>query len=71
MGHSIMFNMTTGDNRKEQERTKLHNTIWKIANELRGSVDGWDFKAYVLGFLFYRFISENLVNHLNAVSSKI
>ena len=65
-----MFNMTTGDNRKEQERTKLHNTIWKIANELRGSVDGWDFKAYVLGFLFYRFISENLVNHLNAEERK-
>jgi type I restriction-modification system, M subunit len=47
MGHSIIFNMTTGDNRKEQERTKLHNTIWKIANELRGSVDGWDFKSTV------------------------
>jgi len=53
-----------GDNLKEQERTKLHNTIWRIANELRGSVDGWDFKAYVLGFLFYRFISENLVNYM-------
>ena len=37
--------MTSGDNLKGQERTKLHNTIWKIANELRGSVDGWDFKA--------------------------
>ena len=70
MGHSIIFNMTTGDNRKEQERTKLHNTIWKIANELRGSVDGWDFKAYVLGFLFYRFISENLVNYINAEERK-
>ncbi len=62
--------MTSGDNLKEQERTKLHNTIWKIANELRGSVDGWDFKAYVLGFLFYRFISENLVNYLNAEERK-
>lgn len=59
-----------GDNLKEQERTKLHNTIWKIANELRGSVDGWDFKAYVLGFLFYRFISENLVNYINAEERK-
>jgi type I restriction-modification system, M subunit len=59
-----------GDNLKEQERTKLHNTIWRIANELRGSVDGWDFKAYVLGFLFYRFISENLVNYLNAEECK-
>ncbi len=58
--------MTSGDNLKEQERTKLHNTIWKIANELRGSVDGWDFKAYVLGFLFYRFISENITNYINA-----
>lgn len=45
-------------------------TIWAIVNELRGSVDGWDFKAYVLGFLFYRFISENLVNHLNAEERK-
>ena len=59
-----------GDNLKEQERTKLHNTIWRIANELRGSVDGWDFKAYVLGFLFYRFISENLVNYINAEERK-
>ena len=62
--------MTSGDNLKEQERTKLHNTIWRIANELRGSVDGWDFKAYVLGFLFYRFISENLVNYINAEERK-
>ncbi|MFC2333283.1 MAG: type I restriction-modification system subunit M [Candidatus Nanoperiomorbus sp.] len=62
--------MASGDNLKEQERTKLHNTIWKIANELRGSVDGWDFKAYVLGFLFYRFISENLVNYINAEERK-
>jgi type I restriction enzyme M protein len=42
------------------ERAELHKTIWKIANDLRGSVDGWDFKTYVLGMLFYRFISENL-----------
>lgn len=62
--------MTSGDDLKEQERTKLHNTIWKIANELRGSVDGWDFKAYVLGFLFYRFISENLSNYINAEERK-
>ena len=45
---------------KEAERAELHKTIWRIANDLRGSVDGWDFKAYVLGMLFYRFISENL-----------
>jgi len=50
---------------KEQERDELHRAIWQIANDLRGSVDGWDFKSYVLGMLFYRFISENLVNHIN------
>ena len=66
----IKLPLMKGDNLKEQERTKLHNTIWKIANELRGSVDGWDFKAYVLGFLFYRFISENLVNYINAEERK-
>ena len=66
----IKLPLMKGDNLKEQERTKLHNTIWRIANELRGSVDGWDFKAYVLGFLFYRFISENLVNYLNAEECK-
>ncbi len=47
------------------DRAELHRTIWKIANDLRGSVDGWDFKQYVLGTLFYRFISENLTNYLN------
>lgn len=47
------------------ERAELHKTIWRIANDLRGSVDGWDFKSYVLGMLFYRFISENLCNYLN------
>ena len=47
-------------NVKEQERAELHRTIWGIANDLRGSVDGWDFKQYVLGMLFYRYISENL-----------
>lgn len=53
------------NNKKEYEREELHKTIWRIANELRGSVDGWDFKQYVLGFLFYRFISENLTNYIN------
>lgn len=52
-------------NIKEREREELHKTIWKIANELRGSVDGWDFKQYVLGLLFYRFISENIENYVN------
>ena len=51
--------------KKEQEREELHKTIWKIATDLRGSVDGWDFKQYVLGLLFYRFISENLVSYIN------
>lgn len=51
---------------KEQERAELHRAIWQIANDLRGSVDGWDFKQYVLGMLFYRFISENLTNYINA-----
>ena len=53
------------DNRKEQEREELHRTIWGIANDLRGSVDGWDFKQYVLGMLFYRYISENFANYIN------
>lgn len=52
-------------NNKEQERAELHKTIWRIANDLRGCVDGWDFKTYVLGMLFYRFISENLTSYLN------
>ena len=54
-----IYDQNKEDNKKkEQEREELHKTIWKIANELRGSVDGWDFKQYVLGLLFYRFISE-------------
>ena len=53
------------NNSKETERAELHKTIWRIANDLRGSVDGWDFKSYVLGMLFYRFISENLTGYLN------
>ena len=51
--------------RKEQEREELHKAIWNIANDLRGSVDGWDFKQYVLGFMFYRYISENITNYIN------
>ncbi len=50
---------------KEQERAELHRAIWQIANDLRGSVTGWDFKSYVLGMLFYRFISENLTAYIN------
>lgn len=53
------------DIRKEQEREELHKAIWGIADDLRGSVDGWDFKQYVLGMMFYRYISENLTNYIN------
>lgn len=53
------------NNIKEQERAELHRTIWGIATDLRGSVDGWDFKQYVLGMLFYRYVSENLTRHMN------
>lgn len=53
------------DNKREQERAELHRTIWSIANDLRGSVDGWDFKQYILGMLFYRYISENLTSYIN------
>ncbi|OUQ54706.1 type I restriction-modification system subunit M [Tyzzerella sp. An114] len=54
------------DTKKEQERDELHRAIWAIADELRGSVDGWDFKSYVLGTMFYRYISENIANYINA-----
>ena len=53
------------NNIKEQEREELHKAIWNIANDLRGSVDGWDFKQYVLGIMFYRYISENITNYIN------
>ena len=57
-----------------QQREELHRTIWSMADELRGAIGGWEFKAYVLGTLFYRFISENLndyINELQAISRKI
>lgn len=54
------------DIKKEQEREELHRAIWAIADDLRGSVDGWDFKSYVLGTMFYRYISENLTYYINA-----
>lgn len=53
------------DNTKEMERAELHRAIWAIADDLRGSVDGWDFKSYILGFMFYRYISEDLTNYVN------
>src|SRR5574344_508270 len=53
------------DTKKEQERAELHRTIWAIADEMRGSVDGWDFKSYILSMLFYRYISENITTYIN------
>lgn len=55
---------------KEQERAELHRVIWQIANDLRGSVDGWEFKSYVLGVLFYRYISENITAYINQEQHK-
>lgn len=54
-----------------QQRAALQSQIWKIANEVRGAVDGWDFKQYVLGTLFYRFISENFSNYMEADDDSI
>ena len=53
------------DTKKEQEREELHRAIWAIADDLRGAVDGWDFKSYVLGTMFYRYISENIAGYIN------
>lgn len=54
-----------------EQRAALHNQIWKIANDVRGSVDGWDFKQYVLGTLFYRFISENFASYMEGGDDSI
>ncbi|MCE3039561.1 type I restriction-modification system subunit M [Helicobacter anatolicus] len=61
---------TTTEANKENQQNELHKTIWKVANELRGSVDGWDFKQYVLGIMFYRYISENLTRYINEGEQK-
>ena len=53
------------NNKMEQERNEVHKAIWSIADDLRGSVDGWDFKQYILGIMFYRYISENMTNYIN------
>ena len=53
------------DNKNIREREELHKKIWAIADNLRGSVDGWDFKQYILGMMFYRYISENITNYIN------
>lgn len=49
------------------QRAELHRKIWAIADDVRGAVDGWDFKQYILGILFYRFISENITEFFNSV----
>ncbi|WP_193438517.1 type I restriction-modification system subunit M N-terminal domain-containing protein, partial [Streptococcus suis] len=49
---------------EQAQRQELHRKIWAIADKVRGAVDGWDFKQYVLGILFYRFISENFKNYI-------
>ncbi len=53
------------ENKNMREREELHKAIWAIADDLRGSVDGWDFKQYILGIMFYRYISENITNYIN------
>lgn len=57
-------------NTKEQERAELHKSIWRIAEDLRGMVDGWDFKTYVLGTLFYRYISENIAKYIDDLQAQ-
>ncbi|MCV6591099.1 MAG: type I restriction-modification system subunit M [Marinobacterium sp.] len=54
-----------------QQRAALHRQIWAIANDVRGAVDGWDFKQYVLGALFYRFISENFAAYIEAGDDEV
>ena len=58
------------DNKKELEREELHRAIWAVADDLRGAVDGWDFKNYVLGTMFYRYISENLIEFVNKIEEE-
>ncbi|MFM1906562.1 MAG: hypothetical protein RLZZ591_239 [Pseudomonadota bacterium] len=55
----------------QQQRAELQSKIWKIANDVRGAVDGWDFKQYVLGTLFYRFISENFAAYIEGGDDSI
>ena len=53
------------DNKNMREREEVHKAIWSIADDLRGAVDGWDFKQYILGIMFYRYISENIAKYIN------
>lgn len=55
---------------RNAQREELHKTIWSIANSLRGAIDGWEFKSYVLGSIFYRFISENITNYINNLQAQ-
>lgn len=52
-------------NNEALQRAELHRKNWAIADDVRGAVDGWDFKQYILGILFYRFISENITEFFN------
>ena len=54
------------ENKETAQRAELHRKIWSIADNVRGAVDGWDFKQYILGILFYRFISENITEFFNS-----
>ena len=58
------------DNKNIKEREEIHKAIWSIADDLRGAVDGWDFKKYILGIMFYRYISENINNYINEGEKK-
>ena len=49
------------NSKKAQERAEIHKTIWATADKLRGAVDGWDFKQYIIGTIFYRYLSENFI----------
>ncbi|MBO4806848.1 MAG: type I restriction-modification system subunit M N-terminal domain-containing protein, partial [Paludibacteraceae bacterium] len=53
----------------QAQREELHKTIWNIADSLRGAIDGWEFKSYILCTIFYRYISENLCNYINKLQS--
>ena len=68
--HAIFLKAKIRYMSNQQERAELHKTIWKIANDLRGSVDGWEFKAYVLGSIFYRFISENICDYIHQIMTE-
>ena len=52
------------------DRDQLHKTIWSIADSLRGAIDGWEFKSYVLCTIFYRFVSENMQHYIEALQAK-